>query len=154
MHSPGSCVGLLALLCSCAIELGATVHVSQDSGKIPRDSVQLVVNGCLKGRVLTTTEPPEASGGELAVPVHRFQISGKKSLLAELKRHDREVVEVTGLVRKLDLKEPGLRVPGGRILITPGQSGDPHRLPTRPAERIIVIEVREFRPLDRDCEDY
>lgn len=133
--------------------LAGDAPLSQEPAKVPKDSVQLIVTGCLKGRVLTAVEAPEVGEGELDVPVHRFQISGKKPLLKQVRLHDREEVEVTGLVRKLDLKEPGLRVPGGRIVIAPGQASDPHRLPTRPADRVILIEVLEFRPLGRECRD-
>jgi hypothetical protein len=133
--------------------LSGSLPAPQEPVKVPKDALQLIVTGCLKGRILTASRAPEVDGGELDVPVHRFQMSGKKPLLAEVKRHDGEEIEVTGLVRKLDLKEPGLRVPGGRILITPGQANDPGRPPTRPAERIIVIEVREFRAAGLKCRD-
>jgi hypothetical protein len=133
--------------------LSGDVPLLQEPAKVPKDSVQLIVTGCLKGRVLTAVKAPEVEEGELDVPVHRFQISGKKPLLKQVRRHNLEEVEVTGLVRKLDLKEPGLRVPGGRIVIGPGQASDPHRLPTRPADRVILIEALEFRPLGRECRD-
>ena len=38
---------------------------------------------------------------------------------------------------------------GGRVLITPGQAHEPQRLPTRPADRVILLEVLEFRALGR-----
>jgi hypothetical protein len=132
--------------------LSVVVAAAQDGPKTPKDSVQLSASGCLKGRVLTISDTPEVvDGGELDVPVHRFQLSGKKPLMAEVKRHDRERVDVTGFVRKLDLKEPGLRVPGGRILISPGQGQDSHRAPSRPIDRVILLELVEFRPSGVRC---
>jgi hypothetical protein len=126
---------------------------AQQASKVPKDSVELVVTGCLKGRFLTTTRTPrDVDGDELDVPVDRFQVSGKKPILNEVKKHDREEVEIVGLVRKSDLREPGIRVPGGRVIISPGRGGDRHNPPTPPAQRVALLQATAVRPLDKPCE--
>ena len=120
--------------------------------RIPKDSVELLVTGCLKGRILTTTRSPRlVDGDELDVPVDRFQISGKKPLLDEVKEHDRREVEIRGRVRNSDLKEPGIRVPGGRLIISPGRGQDRHAPPAGPSQRVVLVEASAVRRLDGSC---
>ncbi len=140
-------------LLACAVAGLSAGLVAHQADKVPKDSVELVVTGCLKGRFLTTTRTPKVVGGEeLEARVDRFQVSGKKPILTEVKRHDREEVEIVGLVRKADLKEPGIRVPGGRVIISPGRGGDRYRPPAAPAPRAVLLQASSVRPLDKSCE--
>jgi hypothetical protein len=133
--------------------LSAGLMANQER-KVPKDSIELVVTGCLKGRFLTTTRTPRiVDGDELEARVDRFQISGKKPILNEVKEHDRGEVEIVGFVRKRDLKEPGIAVPGGRIVISPGRGGDRYGPPpTGPAQRVVLLEATSVRALDGACE--
>jgi hypothetical protein len=141
---------VLSALAVAVLSAGVTAH---QASKVPKESVELIVTGCLKGRLLTTTRTPRVvDGDELDVPVDRFQVSGKKPLLNEVKKHDREEVEIVGLVRKADLREPGIRVPGGRVIISPGRGGDRYNPPTPPARRVVLLQASSVRPLDRPCE--
>jgi hypothetical protein len=140
---------MLSALAFAVLSAGLTAH--QES-KVPKDMVELIVTGCLKGRFLTTTRTPRVVDGDaLDVPVDRFQVSGKKPILNEVKKHDREEVEIVGLVRKSDLREPGIRVPGGRVIISPGRGGD-RNPPTPPAQRVALLQATSVRPLDKPCE--
>jgi hypothetical protein len=135
--------------------LSAGLLASQDEErKIPKDSVEVVVAGCLKGRFLSTTRTPRiVDGGDLEARVDRFQITGKKAVLDDLKERDGDEVEIVGFVRKRDLKEPGIRVPGGRIVISGGRGGDRYPPPpTGPPQRVVPIDVRSVRALDGPCE--
>jgi hypothetical protein len=60
-------------------------------------------------------------------------------------------VEIVGQVRKSDLREPGIRVPGGRVIISPGRGGD-RNPPTPPAQRVALLQATSVRPLDKPCE--
>jgi hypothetical protein len=140
-------------LSGCAVAVLSAGLMAHQDAKVPKDSIELVVTGCLKGRFLTTTHTPKVvDGDELEVRVDRFQVAGKKPILAEVKRHDREEVEIVGLVRKADLREPGIRVPGGRVVISPGRGGDRYSPPTAPPPRVVLLQVTAVRPLDRSCD--
>lgn len=132
---------------------------AQQSAKVPKDSIQLVVTGCLKGRLLTTTRTPKVVVGgeedeneELDAPIDRFQVSGKKAILDEVKKHDRKEVEVVGLVRKSDLEEPGIRVPGGRVVISPGRGGDRYGAPGPPPQRVALLQATSVKLLEGSCQ--
>jgi hypothetical protein len=135
--------------------LSAGLAASQDDErKVPKDSLEVVVVGCVKGRFLTTTRTPRVvDGDDLDARVDRFQITGKKAILDDVKKHDRGEVEIVGFVRKRDLKEPGIKVPGGRVIISAGRGGDRYPPPpTGPQQRVVPIDVRSVRALDGVCE--
>jgi len=135
-----------------AIAMLSTGLAAQQNNKVPKDSVKVMVTGCLKGRFVTTTRTPKVvDGDELEAPVDRFQISGKKPVLDEVKKHDRGEVEIVGSVRKRDLKEPGIRVSGGRVVISAGRGGDRYGSPLPPPQRVILLEAESVRPLDGPC---
>ncbi len=133
--------------------------LQQDAPKVPKDSIQLSVTGCLKGRLLTTTRTPrvvpteeEDDPEELDVPVDRFQVAGKKPILDAVKKYDRKQVTIVGLVRKMDLKEPGIRVPGGRVVISPGRGGDRYGRTPAPGARVILLQASSVEPVDAPCQ--
>ena len=135
-----------------AIALFSAGLAAQQNDKVPKDSVKVTVTGCLKGRFLTTTRTPRVvDGDELEASVDRFQISGKKPVLDEVKKHDRGQVEIIGSVRKRDLTEPGIRVAGGRVVISAGRGGDRYGSPLPPPQRVIRLEAESVRPLDGPC---
>lgn len=141
------------VLAAIAVGVLSAGLTAQQDREAPKGSVQLVVTGCLKGRLLTTTRSPrEVDADELDVSVDHFQISGKKPVLAEVKKHDREPVEIVGWVRKADLREPGIRVPGGRLVISPGRGGDRYNRPTPPERRVVLLQATSVRPVEGECE--
>lgn len=126
---------------------------AQEERKIPKGSLELIVVGCLKDRILTTTRTPRVVDGEDPdVAVDEFQVAGKKPVLDEVKKHDRHEVEVVGLVRKSDLREPGIQVPGGRVVISPGRGGDGYGPPMAPARRVVLLQASSVRPLGKRCD--
>ena len=92
----------------------------QEKRRIPEDSVQLTVVGCLKGRVLRTLEerPRDVESGP-NVGQRTFRLAGKKDVMKTVKKYERQMVEVVGLVRRADLDDKGVTVvaspsPAGR----------------------------------------
>lgn len=146
---------LLWLLAIAIVSIGLG---AQEERKIPKGSLQVMAVGCVNDRILTTTRTPKAVGDDeqdedVDVPVGRFQITGKKSILTDVKKYEREgkQVEVVGLLRKADLKEPGIPVPGGRVVISPGRGGDRYGRPVPPAQRVVLLEVSSVKPLEIAC---
>ncbi len=135
--------------------LSAGPGASQETPKVPKHSIRLMVTGCLKGRLLTTTRTPkvveEEEPEELDVPVDRFQVAGTKVIRDQVKKHDGTQVTIVGLVKKMDLEEPGFRVPGGRVVISPGRAGDRYGPPPAPARRVILLEAKSVEPVEGRC---
>jgi hypothetical protein len=125
----------------------------QERPTVPKDSVKVVVNGCLKGRVLRTSEvrPVDAESGLDVRYLRTFRIAAKKDVMSSVKAQDGHVVEITGLLKKADLQPRGLRV--GRVVIG---GGTPMADPTRrglpdPSEQIIVMDALSVVPAGGSC---
>jgi hypothetical protein len=128
-----------------------TIHVEpQEKPKIPDDSVELSVVGCLKGRVLTTIPPREADVQRGPnVGERTFRVNGKKGVMDEVKRRNKQLVEVVGLVKRSSLDDKGIKA--GRVSISGGSpvSGTGH-LPTG-ADNVAVMDVTAVRLRDTSC---
>jgi hypothetical protein len=61
------------------------------------------------------------------------------------------MVEITGLVRKSDLIEPGVGLAGGRIRIAPGRSPVGGSVGREPGITQAVIDVESWRLLNASC---
>jgi hypothetical protein len=123
--------------------------------KVPKDSVELMVRGCLKGRVLTVTQRGGEEDGPLEGPDvtgRHFRVNGPKAVTDEVKKHDRHLVEVVGLVRSIDLADtqPGVRVGGTRIVIGPSVAGPQGRSPS-PGPGVPVMDASSVRFLSNNC---
>lgn len=151
-HTPrsgrGRLVPLLTLAC-----LAPTIAGAQER-KIPRDSVELAVQGCLKGRVLAVVEPDERHGPARGPDVtgRSFRLSGKRPVIEVVKKHDGDLVEVVGLVRIADLTsyQPGMRVGRTRVVIGAPSTMDPNR-PPPPGPGLPVMDASSVRFLSSGC---
>ncbi len=131
---------LLALTLILMAGVGAPQKTDQEGKpKIPKDSMQLTVIGCLKGRVLkaseTRTRDVESSpyvGGR------SFRLASKKPVTEDIKKHNGHLVEVTGIVKRSDLEPRGVRV--GRVQIAGSRSSSPNGLPD-PAQNQTVMDA-------------
>ena len=125
----------------------------QERPKVPKDSVKVDVDGCLKGRVLRTSDvrPVDTESGLDVRYLRTFRIAGKKDVLASVKEHDGQAVEIIGLLKKADLQPRGVRV--GRVVIG---GGTPMADPTRrglpdPSDQIIVLDALSVKPTGASC---
>src|SRR5262245_34915002 len=99
----------------------AVQESGQERPKIPKDSIQVVVTGCLKGRVLAASDvrqPDVQSGPDIRN--RSFRLAGKKEVMNTVKKEDGHVVEVTGILKKADMSEPGMRMAGGGVTVGGG----------------------------------
>ena len=128
-----------------------TIQVEpQEKPRIPDDSVELTVVGCLKGRVLTTVPPREADVQRgLNVGERTFRVNGKKDVMDEVKRRNRQLVEVVGLVKRSSLDDKGIK--SGRVAISGGSpvSGTGH-IPTG-VDNVAVMDVTAVRLRETSC---
>lgn len=140
-----------------AYSLLAMMVVPTWSAAAPQDtpdknSIEVVVRGCLKGRELTADE---ISGSDaLANEVGTlFRLSAKGQVSDEVKKQNGHRVEITGLIKKTALVEPGLKLGGGRVVIGGSpMSTDPTKNPARnPQRRIVPMDVTLVEMIAETC---
>jgi hypothetical protein len=132
------------------LALAAPQETKQEKPKVPKDSVELTVVGCLKGRVLKTVEQRQAdveSGPN--VGARSFHLASKKAVTEEIKRQQGHLVEVTGLVKRSSLDEKGIKV--GRVAIGGGSPVAGTRSMPNPADNVTVMDVSSVRLRATSC---
>jgi hypothetical protein len=136
----------LVLLVLLASEIRA-----QERG-VPSDSTRLTLSGCARGNLFTvrwradheTTAPGITEG-------RRFRLTGNRDVVAEVRKREGSMVELTGLVRRNAVAPPqGVSVGGIRIGIGPPQQSvsDPARTPDMYQP---VLDVESYRLLPESC---
>jgi hypothetical protein len=124
----------------------------EERPKVPKDSILLVVTGCLKGRVLAVSDvrQEDTQSGPI-VKSKSFRVAGKKDLMKEVKEHDGHLVDVTGIVKKSALIEPGIKV-GKSVTIGGGPpvAGSGGTSPI-PHEYIPVLDAESVRMRASSC---
>ena len=123
---------------------------AQEKPRVPEDSVELTVTGCLKGRVLTTIARREADVQRGPnVGERTFRLNGSRDVMREVQRRNRQLVDVVGLVKRSALDDKGVKA--GRVAISGGSpvAGTGH-LPTG-VENVAVMDVTSVRPRATSC---
>lgn len=120
----------------------------QEKRRIPEDSVELTVIGCLKGRLLRTIDQrqTDVESGPY-VGERTFRLAGKKDVMNTAKKYDRRLVEVVGIVRRADLDDKGITVGGVTISGGPPVSGRP----PAPGANVPVMDVEAVRLRANSC---
>jgi len=138
---------IVALL---TLALTAAQAEPQDKPRIPDDSVELTVVGCLKGRVLTTVEQREADVQRGPnVGKRTFRVAGKRDVMDEIKKNDRRLVEVVGIVKRSSLDDKGVKV-GGVAISGGSPASRPGGVPTG-VENVAVMDVTSVRQRSASC---
>ena len=124
----------------------------QERPKVPKDSIELVLTGCLKGRILAVSaiRQPDAQSGP-DIRARSFRLAGKKDVTKEIDKEDKHLVEVAGLVRRSALSEPGMRV-GKGVVISGGRpvAGSANGAPP-PSDLLPVMDVYSIRLRSTSC---
>jgi hypothetical protein len=144
---------LVASLASLALASATVVAQNgQEEGrrKVPKDSVEVTVTGCLKGRALQVSDA-RRTDVQSGPPIRQrsVRLAGKKAVMQEIKSDDGHFVELLGLMKKADLVEPGMRFKGGRVVIG-GGTGSPGAIPS-PVENVAVLDVSSVQTRGGDC---
>lgn len=124
----------------------------EERPKVPKDSVLVTVTGCLKGRVIRASDvkQPDTTTG-IVIRNHSFRLAGKKDVMQTVKAQDGNRVEVTGLIRKSSLIEPGIKFKGGRVMIGGGTSGGATSSMPDPAENVVVLDAETVQAVGGSC---
>lgn len=135
----------------------APVAQEPEPKPVPKGSVQLAANGCLKGRVFTATRPREETAPRQGPDVtgQHFRVAGKKDVMQLVKAHQGQFVEVVGIVKTSDVSEnsPGKRIGNTTVKMGPGpRSSDPvYRQSGMAVSNIAVMDLLSVRYLSDTC---
>jgi hypothetical protein len=144
---------VLAIL-TATVSIAAQQDQQEERPKVPKDSVQVTVTGCLKGRVLSASDVRQVDTQSGPVIRQRaFRLAGKKNEMNEVKKNDGQRVEIMGLIKKSALVEPGMKFKGGRVVVgggSMGSSGSTGR-PPDPAENVTVMDVQTVQAVGGSC---
>lgn len=131
--------------------LTLTAQVDQEKPRVPDDSVELTVVGCLKGRAFTTVPPGEADVQRGPnVGRRTFRLAGKKDVMDEVKKLDRRLVEIVGIVKRSGLDDKGVKVGGVAISGGPPVAGSGSGAPTG-VDNVPVMDVSSVRQRAASC---
>jgi hypothetical protein len=140
--------GILVLTLVFAVSLDAQER------KVPNDSTRISIPGCSKGSAFVVTASPEAERTSTEIATgRRFRLTGPKDVLNEIKKREGTIIEVTGIIKKADLKPSGIGLAGGRVRIGGGAPQDPISSgPGRaPESSNAILDVEGWRPLGESC---
>jgi uncharacterized membrane protein len=134
-----------------AVPVLAQQAPQEESRKVPKDSIQAVITGCLKGHVIRASDVRQTdTTSGVSITGHSFRVAGKKDVMALVKENDGRRVELTGLIKKSSLIEPGVKFKGGRVMVGGGASGGTGAR-VDPAENVVVIDTWTVTYLGGDC---
>src|SRR5262245_15206199 len=93
---------------TCLAVLAAAGSVLAQERPVPKDSTRVSVTGCARGRTFIAAQQPEGEPVRSSIePGRRFRMSASKSILEKIKPQERNMIELTGLVRTGQLSGPG-----------------------------------------------
>ena len=142
---------MITLALAIALSVLTPQEGQKERPRVPKDSVEVFVSGCLKGRVLavSSARSEDTQTGPI-VRAKTFRLQAKKDVMETIKEEDGHFVDVIGIVRKSALIEPGLKVGKGIVIgggaPVAGSGGRPS-----PAEYVPVMDVESVRRLSTSC---
>ncbi|MEO7191808.1 MAG: hypothetical protein ABI051_12205 [Vicinamibacterales bacterium] len=123
---------------------------AQEAKPVPRDSVRLFVPGCAKGYMFTVAPRTVDQPGSSSVPEGtHLRMNGPKKMMAEIKTHESSMIEVTGLVKKDQIGQGGVKV--GPVRITPGLSSPGSGSIPSPGSGQVSMDVEGWRSVAGTC---
>ena len=137
---------------ACLVAVAPFLPAQEERPKVPKDSVMVMITGCIKGRVLRAADVRQTdTTSGVTIRSTTFRLAGKKDVMSVVKEQDGQRAEVTGLIKKSALIEPGMKFKGGRVVIGGGTSaGTTSSLPS-PAENVLVLDALAVQGLGTSC---
>ena len=139
---------LLALALAAA---SSSLLSAQQERPVPKDSTRLSISGCARGRVFTVGRDPEHESSFVMELGTKVRLEGDKKVLAEIKKHEGSMVEVTGLMKQSDVVQPGVGIAGGRVRIAPVMPSPNGRVAVDPGPPPPILDVESYRLLNASC---
>src|SRR5262245_4205252 len=145
---------VVACVLAAAIPLAAQPFAGQqeEHPKVPKDSILVNVTGCLRGNVVRAEDvrQPDTTSG-ITVRNRSFSLAGKKDVKTAIKEADGQRVEISGLIKKSALMEPGMKFKGGRVVVGGGTSSTPTSSLPDPSDNVPVMDVLTVQQLGGSC---
>ena len=137
---------------ACLLAAAPLAAQQEEHPKVPKDSVFVTITGCLKGRVLKAADVrQEDTTSGVVVRQHSFRVAGKKDVMKAVKGEDGHRVELTGLIRKSALMEPGVKFKGGRVVVGGGTMASGSSNLPDPSENVLVLDAWTVQALGGSC---
>jgi hypothetical protein len=133
-----------------AVLLSSGAAAAQETKPVPKDSVRVFIPGCTKGYIFTAGRRTEDEPGSVNIPegMH-LRMNAPKKLMTEIKAHEGSMIEISGLMKKGQLKPDGVSI-GGGVRISPGQASA-GGMSGNPGVSQSMIDVEGWRPIAGDC---
>ena len=133
-----------------AVLMMSTPLVAQEQ-KVPKDSIRVTVPGCTKGYVFTAGPRTEDQPGRLDIPegIH-LRMNGPKKLINEIRAHEGQMIQITGLMKKGQYNQQGIAI-GGGVRVVPGTGGPGGSRPAVGTEGVNYIDVESWQPAPGNC---
>jgi hypothetical protein len=146
-------IALACLVAAAPFLLGPPAPLTQEERpKVPKDSVMVVITGCIKGRVIRAADVRQTdTTSGVTIRSTTFRLAGKKPVMEVVKEQNNQRAEVTGLIKKSSLIEPGIKFKGGRVVIGGGSSAGSMGSMPSPAENVLVLDAISVQGLGTCC---
>ncbi len=127
---------------------------AQELKPVPKNSVRVLIPGCSKGALFLAGRATEDQPGGSAVPSGtRLRMNGPKKTMAEIKAQEGSRIEITGLMKRGQVRPDGIGIGGGARVS--GGSGGPAagmgRGMPAPGGDLLMIDVEGWRLVPGDC---
>ena len=134
-----------------ALAVSGSVLSAQEPKPVPKDSMRVTVPGCTKGSVFTAAAKTEDQVGRADIPEGtRLRMNAPKKLMAEIKAHEGQMIQITGLMKKGQYNETGIPV-GGGVRVTPGSGGVSVGRPSPTVGSVNYVDVESWQLAAGDC---
>jgi hypothetical protein len=131
----------------------STAALAAQEKPVPKDSTRVTVIGCAKGAAFTAGPRTEDQVGRADIPEGtRLRINASKKLRGEINAHQGEMIQITGLMKKGQYREPGIPV-GGGVRVAPGGGGVGVGVgrPSPEAGGVNYIDVESWQAAPGNC---
>ena len=137
---------------ACLVAAAPFAAQQEEHPKVPKDSIYVTITGCLKGHVLRAADVrQEDTMSGVTVRQHSFRLAGKKDVMKLVKEADGQRVEISGLIKKSALMEPGVKFKGGRVVVGGGTMTSGSSSMPSPAEGVLVLDAWAVQNLGGSC---
>jgi len=124
---------------------------AQEVKPVPKDSIRISIPGCAKGAVFTVGLRTAEEPGSINLPEGtHMHMNGPKKILSDIKAHEGVRIELSGIVKRMDLQPDAMSVGKGVSI----SQGVPRSAPTTggaPVPSQIQIDVEGWRQIPGDC---
>ena len=137
---------------ACLVAVAPFVQSQEERPKVPKDSLMVVITGCVKGRVIRAEDvrQTDVTSG-VTIRNTTFRLAGKKDVMNVVKEQDGRRSEITGLIKKSALMESGMKFKGGRVVIGGGTSAGATSSMPSPGENVLVLDALSVQNLGTSC---